>query len=234
MNKKILAIVAAALLLCMAVGGTIAYLTATTEQVTNTFTPGYVSGDDNKALDLWETNGKSQDKIHDRSYKIVPGVTDHKDPQVSVTTNIPAYLFIRFTESNNTVNNKTIIEYTSTLNSANGWTQLAESGENSNVWYRIVNENGVDPSDTTNGKNATYTAKLLAGDLTYADGKVSYNPNLTNTDMLAIKTNPVLKWEAWTIQRDGLTDQNSDNEVDADDAWALVKDTKPEANTHAN
>ncbi len=201
MNKKILAIVAAALLLCVTVGGTMAYLFATTEEVVNTFTPGNVGVD---SLKLWETEDGEETKTRD--YMIVPGVTDDKDPKVKVATNIPAYLFIQFTEPTNTMDglNGKILDYTSTLTEDNGWTQLQENGQDLNVWYRIVD-------------NTTYEAFLLNPQT------VKYNENLTSEQMATLG-NLQLKWDAWTIQRDGLDYTNAaDDNAKALVAWNQVK-----------
>lgn len=114
MKKKIvISIVAVALVLCCAIGGTLAWLTAQTDSVTNTFTVGDIN------IDLTET---------ERDYKMVPGDTLAKDPKVTVKANSEdCYLFVKVAESDNLAQ---FIEYVV----ANGWTQYEET----NVWYREV------------------------------------------------------------------------------------------------
>ena len=74
MKKKTIAVVLAlVLVICCAVGGVLAWLTDTTDSITNTFTVGNVKIDlaESKNLDL----------------KMVPGQTIKKDPKVTVKAN---------------------------------------------------------------------------------------------------------------------------------------------------
>lgn len=86
-NKKlIIAVVALAVALCCAVGGTLAWLFDTTDTVTNTFT----YGDINITLD----------ESDDLDLQMVPGNTIVKDPEVSVEAGSEAcWLFIKIEES---------------------------------------------------------------------------------------------------------------------------------------
>lgn len=116
MKKKGLALaLALVLVVACAVGGTLAWLNAKTDPVTNTFT---TSGID---ITLTETTGKE--------YKMVPGYTISKDPTVTVEANSEAcYLFVKVETSEN-------FGDFLTYKIADGWTLL--DGEN-NVWYRVV------------------------------------------------------------------------------------------------
>ena len=88
MKKKVLSIVAVVLVLCCAIGGTLAWLTAKSDVVTNTFAP---SGIDIK---LEETTGKD--------YKMVPGYTISKDPKVTVKdVSEECWLFVKLEKSAN-------------------------------------------------------------------------------------------------------------------------------------
>ena len=88
MKKKVLSIVAVVLVLCCAIGGTLAWLTAKSDVVTNTFAP---SGIDIK---LEETTGKD--------YKMVPGYTISKDPKVTVKDGSEeCWLFVKLEKSAN-------------------------------------------------------------------------------------------------------------------------------------
>ena len=118
MNKvtKILIIVLSAVLLVAgSVAGTLAWLTAQTGPITNTFTIGQIG------LTLDETTGES--------YKIVPGVDIPKDPIVTVAADSePCWVFVKVEETNW---NKDILRY----EIAEGWTRL--DGEE-DVYYRQV------------------------------------------------------------------------------------------------
>lgn len=74
MKKKIAVAVSLLLVLALSVGGTIAYLTAETNNITNTFTVGNIT------ITLAETTGQSSNY----KYKIVPGATVAKDPTITV------------------------------------------------------------------------------------------------------------------------------------------------------
>ena len=121
MKKKVLSIVAVVLVLCCAIGGTLAWLTAKSDVVKNTFAP---SGIDIK---LEETTGKD--------YKMVPGNTIAKDPTVTVKANSEAcWLFVKVTESTDL---KDFITYAI----AEDWTALPGVD---GVYYREVPASAAD------------------------------------------------------------------------------------------
>lgn len=87
MKKKVLSIVAVVLVLCCAIGGTLAWLTDKTDPVVNTFTVGDIN------IELKETT---------TNYKMVPGNTITKDPKVTVKANSEAcWLFVKVEKSSN-------------------------------------------------------------------------------------------------------------------------------------
>lgn len=80
-NKKLaIAVVALSLALVCAIGGTLAFLVATSNTVTNTFTYGGIS------ITLTETKGTLSGEVREFG-KVVPGATIEKDPTVSVDAN---------------------------------------------------------------------------------------------------------------------------------------------------
>lgn len=89
MKKKLfISVVAVALVACFAIGGTLAWLTAETKPVVNTFTVGDVN------IDLTEeTTGP---------YQVIPGKDITKDPVVTVKPDSEAcWLFVKVEESAN-------------------------------------------------------------------------------------------------------------------------------------
>lgn len=108
MKKKILVPVVATLMMVSGlVGGTLAYLTDTTEEVKNTFTVGNVN------IDLTESE--------DLNLKMVPGNTITKDPKVTVSAGSETcYLFVDIDESTNLTD---FINYTV----AEDWTLFNET-----------------------------------------------------------------------------------------------------------
>lgn len=83
--RKLLTLVGCAVLLvCVSVGATIAYLTSTTEVVQNTFTVGKVAITlDETDVDIYGKK-KSDDRVTENDYKLLPGHTYTKDPTVTV------------------------------------------------------------------------------------------------------------------------------------------------------
>lgn len=116
MKKKSLALLLAiALVVVGAVAGTVAWLTAQTTAVKNTFTTSDIK------IELTETTGES--------YKMIPGCTIEKDPKVTVKTGSEAcYLFVKLEESDN-------FDQYMTYEMADGWEALPEAP---GVFYRKV------------------------------------------------------------------------------------------------
>ena len=116
--KALATLAASALAVGCVVGGTLAWLTDTTNAVKNTFTTSNID------IDLTETTGGDQ-----KEYKMVPGYTIEKDPTVTVEAGSEAcYLFVKVEESENF---DTYLSY----EMAEGWTALDDVD---NVYYREV------------------------------------------------------------------------------------------------
>lgn len=119
-KKTLIMLLSLVLVIGVAVGGTVAWLVATSGEVKNTFTYGNIN------IDLAETTGSD--------YKIIPGVDIGKDPKVTVKSGSEAcYLFVEVNE-----------EYWPTFTNedgtkkvsyaiADGWTKLEDG-----VYYRVV------------------------------------------------------------------------------------------------
>lgn len=175
------------------VGGTIAWLTATTGTVTNTFTVGDVN------IELKETDGDTtldattEDKTHS-IFKIIPGKDLTKDPKVIVKANSePCYVFVKVKEENwpTAVETNGTLKVRYSINTAN-WTKLEVSGLaiGESVYYKVFD-------------NAITTDTNLS---VLADEKVYVSGNLTKTEANAIGTGsnaPKLTFTAYAIQKEG-------------------------------
>lgn len=142
MKKKAwVSLVAVVLVLCCAVGGTLAWLTDKTGEVKNTFSPSDIN------ITLTETpNTDTDGNGENDAWKadMIPGFSYDKDPVVTVKgDSVDCYLFVKFEEKGNPA---TYLTYTSTLTAANGWTQGDSTSIPSNVWYRKVTANAADQS----------------------------------------------------------------------------------------
>lgn len=122
MKKKTLALfLALTLVLVGVIGGTVAWLTDTTDAVVNTFTDSDID------ITLAET---------EKDFKMVPGYTISKDPKVTVETGSEkCYLFVELEESAN-------FDNFLTYEIADGWTALTDANSDGiaddGVYYRTV------------------------------------------------------------------------------------------------
>lgn len=177
MKKKVLSIVAVVLVLCCAIGGTLAWLTAKSDVVTNTFAPSDIN------ITLTETPNTDTDndgKADAWKADMIPGFSYARDPVVTVKGgSVDCYLFVKFEENGNPA---TYLTYTSTLTTANGWTQGDDTNIPSNVWYRVVKA-----TDTTK------TWNLLAGDT------IAVKDTVTK-DNMATAANAELVYTAYATQ----------------------------------
>lgn len=192
--KKVTAVVLSAILLVTAtVAATVAYLTDSTDEVVNTFTLGDV------VVTLDETDLETGERKNEgNAYQVIPGNSYLKDPKVSVVgTNVDCWLFVKFVEGDA----QTYFNYTSTLTTANGWTQGTGTIP-ANVWYRDVEDNA-----------AVKEWYLLEGDETYTNGVITVDAEAVTEATMANAVAETLEWTAYVAQKDNLT---------AAEAWAAL------------
>lgn len=114
MKKTIALLVAVSMIVGCVIGGTLAWLTHSTDPVTNTFTTSNIT------VNLTET---------EEEYKMVPGRTIHKDPEVTVTAGSEeCYLFVKLEKSDN-------FDTFMTYEIADEWTALNNVA---GVYYREI------------------------------------------------------------------------------------------------
>ncbi len=192
-SKRTVAILLALVLVIgCAVGGTLAWLTAQTSEVKNTFAPSDIKVDlkESKDLDL----------------KMVPGWTIKKDPQAAVFAGSEkAYLFVKLEKSSD-------FDDFMTYSIAEGWTKLALTGVTYDVYYRVV--------DGTTNKFDTYYS-VLANDQVKVKGSVTKDQMnaLLKADGTIDETKcPTLTVTAYASQyMKNNTERFSENE-----AWANI------------
>ena len=173
MKKKGLALVLAlTLLVVCVVAGTLAWLTAKSDTVVNTFTTSDVS------ITLTEEAGGTS-----KEFKMVPGCTITKDPKVTVKAGSEkCYLFVKIAESDNF---SSFMTYTV----AAGWTPLNDTNNDGvaddGVYYRVVE-----------ASNADQEFAVLK------DNQVTVKDTVTKADMngLTESTYPKLTFTAYASQ----------------------------------
>lgn len=175
-SRAFIALLALVLVIGCVAGGTVAWLVATSDTVTNTFTYGNIN------ITLAETTGTS--------YKIIPGKDIPKDPKVTVTAGSEAcWLFVKVEETGTFVADKV------TYAIAEGWTKGDGKDIPANVYYREVSA-----KEATDG--ASYY--VLAGDTTYPEGVITVSEDLSKGDIP--EANPTLKFTAYAVQRENIDD----------------------------
>lgn len=174
--KTFVAMLALVLVIGCAVGGTVAWLTAQTDPVVNTFTYGDIN------ITLSETTGDS--------YKIIPGVNIDKNPKVTVKKDSEAcWLFVKVEEAGTFVTGKV------TYSIATGWTQGDGTNIPANVYYRAVDAVTSDTDFAVLKDNKIYVSEELSkSDIQ----SITVQPKLTFTAYAVQKdgiANAAAAWE---------------------------------------
>ena len=180
-SRAFIALLALVLVIGCVAGGTVAWLVATSDTVTNTFTYGNID------IALAETTGTN--------YKIIPGTNIEKNPKVTVTAGSEAcWLFVKV-EKVGDIGTSTTDPVHYAIDT--GWTQLKDKDgkDVSGVYYRQV---GAVDNDT-----AFYVLKdnkiIVSGELTKEtiNGYAVQQPKLTFTAYAVQKENIPTAADAW-------------------------------------
>ena len=203
-KKGLAALLSLVLVIGCVIGGTLAWLTDTTDPVTNTFT----IGDINLMLkeSPYNANGTYGIPVEnvENSYPLLPGSTYKKDPFVTVTANSEdCYLFVKVTVTDDI---QSYLTYTLNLTETNGWKSVPNEDD---VYYREVARQDEDQ-----------TWYLIAGNDTHDTGVISVKDTIVKkgaasdgfVDMPDVA--PELTFTAYAVQQANLTVQQ---------AWDLVK-----------
>ena len=195
-SKLVLISTALTLVICSAIGGTIAWLVAKTEPVVNTFT----YGDINITLEEKDTNKDGDNNPNTNNYPILPGNPIEKDPKVTFLANSEnAWLFVKLEKTSN-------FDNFMTYDIAEGWTVLDGTVD---VYYRIVDKADKDAEFYVVKDNTINVKEEVTKDMLNALDKNGANnyPKLTVT--------------AYAVQRD----DNIDAIDTAKKAWDLVQNS---------
>ena len=195
-RKAIVAVVALVLVLCCAMGGTLAWLKTETTPVLNTFTYGDIN------IGLSESD--------DLDLKMIPGNSIKKDPVVTVKEGSEAcWLFVEVKESEN-------FDAFMTYAIAEGWTLYNTTTSGSNIQ---TNNTTADTYVIYREVAKTTRDELfyvLAGKEGYQNGYVTVNDTVTKKMFAALTeaTRPTLTFTAYAVQ--------SDNVTTVADAWTIA------------
>ena len=209
-RKPVALLLALVLVLGIAIGGTIAWLTDTTGEVKNTFTTSDVD------IDLKETK---------TDFQMVPGHTIEKDPIVTVLKESEdCWLFVEITES---ATLDTYINYAI----AAGWTEIEDGDGNANT--TVIARKVFAADEDQDFEIIGYTND----EDEFIVNKVLVNGNVTKDKMddlgEADAVQPTLTFQAYATQlwksnkpADGATEEAiAAAQFTAAEAWALAKPT---------
>ena len=206
-SKALFLMLCAVLLVAASVLGTMAYLTST-DEVVNTFTVGSVA----IKLDEAKANPdgtlvEGAGRVEANSYKLLPGHTYHKDPQVTVLKNSEAsYLRMTVTFSKAAELDAIFAPTGADLTSIFG-------GYNSSNW--IYKGNTEDPAANTRTYEFWYKEAVAAPDQDVALDALFENitvPGMVTNSQLDSLKEMTIKINAYAIQSDGF--------ANAEAAWA--------------
>lgn len=179
MKKKAMALVLAlGLVVVGIVSGTMAWLTASSTEVKNTFTDSDIN------ITLEETT---------QDYKMIPGWTIAKDPQVTVAKGSEdCYVFVKIDKSAN------YDTYLDAYAVDGAWTQLETNGDNpeavQGVFYQKV----------TGVNESSWSDYVLAGKDGFSNGYVTVKEAVTKAQMNALTADsssyPTLTFTAYASQ----------------------------------
>ncbi len=197
MKKKGLALVLTlTLLVVCVVAGTLAWLTAQSDTVVNTFTASDIN------VKLAETKGEST--TDGKTFKMIPGYDLEKDPKAWVVSGSEdCYLFVKLDWANNTYTSGETTKNYLNWAIADGWTQVPNE---SNVYYRTVIS-----TQMSSDNGATNAYPILAGN------KVTVSSEITKAQMEAF-TNanlPKLTITAYASQ----LHKNANDTFSVSEAW---------------
>ena len=205
-KKAIVAVVALVLVLCCAMGGTLAWLVAKTDPVVNTFTYGDIN------ISLWE-HELNEDGLtlstevftetEQTGFKMIPGNKIEKDPTVTVKADSEAsWLFVKIVESDN-------FDDFMTYGVASGWTffntiatgdKIDTDTNDGYVIYRQV--------DDTIGKQQNTNFAVLNNNEVLVKNTVT--KGMLNAEDFE---KPTLTFTAYAVQQDNLTLEQAYNQA---------------------
>lgn len=211
MKKKTAALfLALALVVGATIGGTIAWLTATSDTVTNTFTTSNID------ITLNETDADGN-TVTSNSYQMVPGYTIDKDPTVTVKAGSEkCYLFVKLEKSTNF---DTYLSYNVNTTGSDAWTKL--DGVTDEVYYRIVEASNSDQTFSVLAAGTkTFNEFTPALTCTWGDNQLLVNPTVTKEKMNELNNQNYPKLIVTAYASQYMKDNT--NNFSALDAWNNV------------
>lgn len=211
-TRACVTMLALVLVLGCAVGGTIAWLTAQTEPVKNTFTYGKVDIELKERKYDQTTNTLKDEYVTENTYKIVPGMNMPKDPFITVLSDSEdCWVFLKVEEEN-------FIDGLS-YRLCDYWVPVA--GE-TNVYYSKEPNSAKYPVEeypygAPTGKNMNLSILDPISAATGDMNTITVSGDISKEDLEALGSKqPQLKFTAYAVQ--GSYSRNPNN------AWNVIKE----------
>ena len=206
-NKKVITMVTVASVMgALTIGGTLAWLTHTTDEVVNTFTVNTVGGDIDEEDTDNSTDGEERDK--ENTYDMVPGKSELKDPTVHMypsETTQPSYVFVKVKEVMDDESEYKFSDYiTYSVDAGKGWMKVDGSAVGqAGLYYQLY-----DPATDGEVHIGILTEVDTDRDGTLDAQGITYNNTITNEMMKALigKEIPELRFKMDVIQAEGFKD----------------------------
>lgn len=155
-KKLVVAVVALSLALVTVVGATLAFLIDKSDEVVNTFTVGNIE------IDLNETDVDGNGNTKENGYKVVPGVTDTKDPTVTVKAKSEnCYVYVKVI-NNLVIDGESVATYEADAN----WILVGTSNVNGVVTNLYRYNKVVEYSDADQPLPAVFESITYSEDIT--------------------------------------------------------------------
>lgn len=181
MKKTLTVLLALVLVIAMSVAGTMAYLTSTTDTVTNSFTVGNVAITlDEAKVDVYGDPVQGAARVKENTYKLIPGHSYTKDPTVHVAAGSEdCWLFVQVVNGISGLEAGTVTDGYKTIAdqmTANGWTAVSgatnvyayntkvSAGNNVVVFNQFKIAGGADVSTVTENTQITIKAYAVQAD----------------------------------------------------------------------
>lgn len=192
-NKALVLTLCAVLLVVATVMGTLAYLTAQTDTITNTFTVGKVALTlDEVKVDAYGKPDTPVARVKGNAYKLIPGHTYTKDPTVHVEANSEnSWIFVK-------VENGIAALEATTVAGENGYKAIANQ-ITANHWTKLDGVDGVD-----NVYYKEYTSKSTDEDMKVFETFKIADDASTKTEWNSVGQNTNVTVTAYAVQKDGF------------------------------
>ena len=160
MKKTLTIVMAMVLVAAVAITGTLAYMSAQADPVTNTFKFGnmVITLDESKVdEDGRIITGEGAARVVENEYKVAPGATVEKDPTVHVQQGSEkCYVYVSV-QNNMLINGKEVASYTPNA----GWTKIGENTAEHTVVYKYSEV--VDASAATKDLTSVFSQVTFKG-----------------------------------------------------------------------